>query len=184
MSTADETNGGLESADTPDAADVLPAPAKTPFYQAIHAQRYQRQDLIKEIEDLIGRTLICYVAGSQAPISRDDAIAFVDLLHNIRQDHDLDILLHTGGGDTDAADKLISMARARIGTKKLRIVVPDYAKSAGTMMVLGADAVVMSASSKLGPTPPQIVRTDQTRNRIRHSVRNYVDAYDEHTKTL
>src|SRR5438270_233413 len=82
----------------------------------------------------------------------------------ITKEHDLDLLLHTGGGDTDAADKLMSMARARIGTKGLRVVVPDFAKSAGTMMVLGADAVVMSDSSELGPIDPQIVRTDHNGN--------------------
>jgi hypothetical protein len=174
--------GKNESGD--DAADILPGPSKTPFYQAIHAQRYQRQDLIKEIQKQTGRKLICYVAGQQAPVSRDDTIAFVDLLHNITSQDDLDILLHTGGGDTDAADKLVSMARAKIGTKKLRVVVPDYAKSAGTMMILGTDAVVMSDSSELGPIDPQIVRTDHNGNRIRHSVHNYVDAYNEHKEVL
>jgi Serine dehydrogenase proteinase len=169
---------------TDSAADILPAPTRTPFYQAIHAQRYQRQELIKEIQILTGTKLVCYVAGLQTIINRDDTIAFVDLLHNISNQHDLDVLLHTGGGDTDAADKLMSMARARIGTKRLRIVVPDYAKSAGTMMVLGADAVVMSDSSELGPIDPQIVRTDHNGNRVRHSVHNYIDAYKEHSEIL
>lgn len=36
---------------------------KTPMYEAIHAPRYHRQELIKAIEDECGRRLICYVSG-------------------------------------------------------------------------------------------------------------------------
>jgi hypothetical protein len=97
---------------------------------------------------------------------------------------DLDLLLHTGGGDIDAAEKLISMVRNKVGTATLRIVVPDFAKSAGTLMVLGADYVVMSDTSELGPIDPQIVLADGNGNRILHPIQSYLDAYDEHTKTL
>src|SRR5262245_60580334 len=78
---------------------AVQSPSKTPLYQAYNASRYQRQALIKLIQDMTGRVLICYVSGKHAPIDRDDAIGFVDILHNIRSDCDLDLLLHTGGGD-------------------------------------------------------------------------------------
>ena len=113
-------------------------PVKTPLYQAIHSARYQRQSVIRAIEERTGRTLLCYVGGAEAPISREDAIGFVDLLHNVRGPAPLDLLLHTVGGDIDAAEKLITMMRAKAGNELLRIIVPDFAKSAGTLMVLGA----------------------------------------------
>ena len=87
------------------------APSKTPAFQAMHALRYRRQDLIRAIEQKTGRQLICYVAGLHTMISRDDVVFLVDLLHNARRGEDLDLLLHTGGGDMDAAEKLISMVR-------------------------------------------------------------------------
>lgn len=163
---------------------VVPAPAKTPFFQAIHALRYQRQAVIKNIEARSQRLLICYVSGNACAIDRDDTVPFVDLLHNVPPDEDLDLLLHTGGGDIDAAEKLISMLRHKAGDANLRIIVPDYAKSAGTLMVLGADAVVMSDTSELGPIDPQIILSDGNGNRIRHSVQSYLDAYDQHSATL
>lgn len=172
----------------PDPENVIersvPAPTKTPLFQAIHAERYQRQAIIKNIQERSERRLICYVSGGGCAIDRDDTVPFVDLLHNIPPREDLDLLLHTGGGDIDAAEKLISMVRNKVSAGILRIIVPDFAKSAGTLMVLGADYVVMSDTSELGPIDPQIIRADGNGNRIRHSVQSYLDAYDEHTATL
>lgn len=188
------TPTGEEPADQePQAADTesddvidrtVPTPSKTPLFQAIHAERYQRQALIKQIEHRSGRALICYVSGGGCSIDRDDTVPFVDLLHNVEPGADLDMMLHTGGGDIDAAEKLISMVRNKVGTGKLRVIVPDFAKSAGTLMVLGADSVVMSDTSELGPIDPQIIFTDGTGNRIRHAVQSYLDAYDEYTAKL
>lgn len=70
------------------------------------------------------------------------------------------------------------MMRKRIGDAPLRVVVPDFAKSAGTLMALGSDAVVMSDTSELGPIDPQIVRCDVNGNRIAHSIFNYLHAYE------
>jgi ClpP class serine protease len=122
--------------------------------------------------------------ASSGLIDRDDTVPFVDLLHNVLPNQDVDLLLHTSGGDIDAAEKLISMLRNKVGTAKLRVIVPDYAKSAGTLMALGADSVVMSDTSELGPIDPQIILADGNGNRIRHSIQSYLDAYDEHAATL
>jgi hypothetical protein len=164
-------------------SQAVPAPSKTPLFQSIHAVRYQRQALIQTIESRTNCPLICYVAGIDAGIHRDDVIGFVDLLHNITPNEDLDFLLQTPGGDTDAADKLISMVRTKVGTGRLRIIVPDFAKSAGTLMVLGADTVVMSDTSELGPIDPQIILSDGN-NRLQHSVLSYLEAFATHSDTL
>lgn len=166
------------------AVQAVPAPSKTPLYQAYNAGRYQRQAVIKLIQEMTGRVLICYVSGKQASIDRDDAIGFVDLLHNIRSDCDLDLLLHTGGGDIDAAEKLISIVRAKVGTGTLRVVVPDYAKSAGTLIALGANKIVMSDTSELGPIDPQITLSDGSGNRISTPVLSYIEAFRIHSAAL
>jgi Serine dehydrogenase proteinase len=159
-------------------------PTKTPMFQAIHAPRYQRQTLIRAIREQFGRPLICYVSGMAALVDRDDTVFFVDLLHNVTEGGDLDLLLHTGGGDIDAAEKLISIVRTRVGTGHLRVIVPDFAKSAGTLMALGGDQIVMSDTSELGPIDPQITLNDGHGNLIPHSVQSYLDAYDAHAATL
>ena len=165
--------------DGTDLESRMPHATKTPLFQANHADRYQRQTLIKQIQDRTARTLICYVSGMECVIDADDTMPFVDLLHNAPPDRNLDLLLHTTGGSMDAAEKLAGMMRSHVGKEELRIIVPEFAKSAGTLMVLGADRVVMSDMSELGPIDPQVRLSDRWQ-----SVQNYLDAYREHAEIL
>lgn len=158
--------------------------SKTPMFQAMHMERYSRQSQIMLIQEKTEKKLICYVSGIEANISRDDTLGFGDLLHNVSQNEDLDLLLHTGGGDIDAAEKLISMVRTKVGTGHLRVIVPDYAKSAGTLMALSADQIVMSDTSELGPIDPQILLNDGCGNVRWSSAKNYLDAYKTHSEEL
>jgi len=160
------------------------APLKTPLFQAVNAARYQRQSLIRRIQEITGRPLLCYVAGMAASVTRDDTLGFADLLHNVSANCAVDLVLHTPGGDIDAAEKLMNMVRTRVGVEELRAIVPDFAKSAGTLMVLAADKVLMSDSSELGPIDPQVILVDASGNRRVHSVQDYLDAYAELRKEL
>lgn len=89
--------------------------SKTPLFEAFNAARYQRQSLIQDIQAANHRTLLSYVAGPGAPVERDDALAFVDLLHPVPAGSDIDLILHTGGGDIDVTEKLANMLWAKIG---------------------------------------------------------------------
>lgn len=156
-----------------------PTYSKTPMFAAVHAIRYQRQQLIREIQLDTETTLLCYVGGAGTSVGRDDAVFFGDLLHNVPRGKPIDLLLHTGGGDIDAAEKLMSMLSDAAGAAPLRVIVPDYAKSAGTLMALGANSIIMSDSSELGPIDPQI-ETQDSEGRINVvAVQNHLDAYKE-----
>lgn len=167
------------------AASGLPGtPQKTPMYTALNAARYHRQEIIKKIQEP-DTPLICYVAGIRASISRDDVIGFMEVLHNIKKGADLDLMLNTPGGDIDTAEKLVSLLHAWVGDDHtLRVIIPDYAKSAGTLMALGANKIIMSDSSELGPIDPQVVLNDGKGNQIQHSVLHYLQAFDTHCDTL
>lgn len=150
---------------------------KTPMFTAMNSGRYQRQALIQEIETTNPK-LICYIAGLKAPVDRQDTLGFVDMLHNITPGEPIDLLLHTPGGDVDAAEKLITLVRSTVGENaQLRIIVPDFAKSAGTLMALGANTIMMSDSSELGPIDPQVSLKDGNGNDVNHSVLTYLNAY-------
>lgn len=157
---------------------------RTPAYEAIHAAQYLRKGLIRSIEEATGRPLICYVGGAKTNISADDTVFLMELLHNVDRDQDLDFLLHTGGGDMDSAEKLITILRKTVGTHELRFIVPDFAKSAGTLMALGADVILMSDSSELGPIDPQIVLDDGQGNRVNTPIQSYLDAFARWTSAL
>ncbi|MFO1219670.1 MAG: hypothetical protein U1E89_14985 [Burkholderiaceae bacterium] len=180
---ADEQGDAIGSGQ-PTKATTTKSMAKTPTWQAMHASRYRRQDLIRQIQSLTNRKLICYTAGQEADICRDDVLGFVDLLHNADRGASLDLMLHTPGGDIDAAEKLITMVRNVVGAETLRVIVPDFAKSAGTLMALGADVILMSDSSELGPIDPQITLADGEGNRTTYPVQSYLDAFEQHSKAL
>jgi Serine dehydrogenase proteinase len=154
-------------------------PRKTPMYQAQSAERYMRQAQIKEIQQKSNSGLLCYVAGSGAQITRDDIIGVVELLHNVPRGSNIDLLLHTGGGDINAAEKIVFMLRAAVGTAgRFRVIVPDFAKSAGTLIALAADKILMSDSSELGPIDPQFPKRDTDGTVRWHSVLNYIEAFE------
>lgn len=188
MSSTDPNSSGAEAASNPqnDLGSATPEAQakKTPMYEAIHAPRYHRQGLIKAIEGECGRRLICYVSGKAAMIDRDDTAGFMELLHNVQPEENVDLLLHTGGGDVDAAEKLTALVQATVGNSQLRVIIPDFAKSAGTLMILGADAFIMSDTSELGTIDPQIWSNDGRGNVICHSVLSYLDAYKTHSDAL
>lgn len=173
----------------PEKANDLPGPGnqvptKTPMYEAMYASRYHRQALIKEIGVESDSTLVCYVSGKAATIDRDDVVGFVEMLHNIEPEQNVDLLLHTRGGDVDAAEKMMTLVHATVGCGRFRVIVPDFAKSAGTLMVLGADSLIMSDSSELGTIDPQILSHDENGKETRHSVLSYLDAFDTYAQAL
>ena len=109
---------------------------------------------------------------------------FVDLLHNVSNGQPVDLLIHTFGGSVDAAEKLVKLVRSKVGDSELRVVVPESAKSAGTVIALGADNIVMSDTSELGPIDPQMQFPDSNGNVRWHSVQYYIDAYKEFSKKV
>lgn len=61
----------------------------------------------------------------------------------------------TPGGDGETALRLIRQIRSR--RRELTVIVPDQAKSAGTLFALGADKIYTGPTSDLGPIDPQFM---------------------------
>lgn len=75
--------------------------ARTPLFEAYNSARYQRQSLIREIQKYTTRPLVCYISGDMGRIDRDDTIHFNDLLYHLSLGQDIELMLHTLGGDPD-----------------------------------------------------------------------------------
>jgi hypothetical protein len=67
----------------------------------------------------------------------------------------LDLILHTGGGSAEATDAVVSYLRQKY--KHIRIIIPQAAMSAGTMLACSADVIVMGKQSSIGPIDPQFI---------------------------
>lgn len=67
---------------------------------------------------------------------------------------EIDIWLDSPGGDAHAAYKLALTLRA--AASKIRVVVPDYAKSAATLLTIGGHEIYVAAGADLGPLDAQM----------------------------
>lgn len=67
---------------------------------------------------------------------------------------EIDLWLESPGGDAHAAYKLGLLVRAV--ASRVRVVVPDYAKSAATLLALVGDEIYMAPGADLGPLDAQM----------------------------
>lgn len=128
-----------------------PASPPTPYFEALEAARYQRQTMIREYEREFGVTLIVYhdLIFSRA------ITPFQDALYDADREKDLHLLLASEGGDGETAVRLVRAAQAHC--RELTVIVPDRAKSAATLIALGAHWIAMGTTSDLGPIDPQFI---------------------------
>lgn len=80
------------------------------------------------------------------------------LLRSITGTEQINLLIHSPGGDGTITEKIVDMCRANLAgaNKKLRVIVPNIAKSAATILALGTDEIIMGYTSELGPIDPQV----------------------------
>jgi len=122
---------------------------RSPLYSAQHAARYDRRALIEEYE----RAYDCRLIVIFDNIFPYTISLLEELIYDANPKVDLHLLLATPGGDGETAVRIIRSAQARC--QEFTVIVPDLAKSAGTIIVLGAHHIIMSATSDLGPIDPQ-----------------------------
>lgn len=67
---------------------------------------------------------------------------------------EIDIIIQTPGGDINAAFDIIKLLRH--SSDIVNILVPLFSKSAGTLICLGADKLILTTLSELGPLDTQI----------------------------
>lgn len=68
----------------------------------------------------------------------------------------LAVILHTGGGIVEVTEQMVRVMRHFY--QEVVFIVPSVAMSAGTVLVMSGDAIMMDFSSSLGPIDPQVER--------------------------
>jgi ClpP class serine protease len=92
--------------------------------------------------------------GPALSITHEDINGFMAAIHGMDCSKGLTLLLHTPGGVTNAAETIVAYLYSKFAN--IEVVVPTYAMSAGTMISLAADSIVMGRQSQLGPIDPQM----------------------------
>jgi len=130
------------------------------FQKIINTNDFQqhRKPLILNLQKILGAKVITYIANPQHPVSMimsQDILLFEDLLRTTGGAQEGCLVINSPGGDGNVAEKIITMCRQRF-TKSFRVIVPNFAKSAATMIALGSDKILMGYLAELGPIDPQL----------------------------
>jgi hypothetical protein len=146
-------------------------PGQSPLFHALNADRYDRQSLIEAYEAEYDCALIVMIDA----IFPESITLFEELIYDADPAQDLHLLLHSPGGDGETAVRLVRSAQSRC--RELTVIVPDRAKSAATLLALGAHRILMSATSDLGPVDPQLRIRSQMRGERMVAAKDLLAAY-------
>ena len=125
-----------------------------------------RRKVIAELAEYTQRNVIVYYSGwlekemfirnglSGFEVNDGDKNGFMATIHELDRTKGLDLVLHTPGGNVAATESLVDYLRSMF-KKDIRVIVPQLAMSAGTMIALSAKQIVMGKHSSLGPIDPQ-----------------------------
>lgn len=126
-----------------------------------HAYDVVRQKYLKKLSESTGRNVIAYYSGwlqnpefSETSINDADKNALMATIHGLDRDKGLDIILHTPGGQTAAAESMVDYLHTMFNND-IRAIVPQLAMSAGTMIACATKEIIMGTHSSLGPIDPQ-----------------------------
>lgn len=108
--------------------------------------------LIAAIEKIRNSRVIVYWTSPAAKVSAGVAMSLYDQLVAIGKTERIDLVLLTNGGDTDAPWRIVSLIREFCD--HFGVLLPHQAMSAGTAISLGANEIIMTPLSVLGPIDP------------------------------
>lgn len=127
----------------------------------VDALDFVRRGYLRKLSEKTGRNVIAYYSGwlqksgiKNTSISDDDKNGFMTVIHNMDRSKGLDLIMHTPGGDTAATESIVDYLRRMFGTD-IRVIVPQLAMSAGTMIACASKEIIMGKQSSLGPIDPQ-----------------------------
>lgn len=105
-----------------------------------------------------GRSVIVYASNFRVPdavnsIWQEDLLPFSDQLSNL-DGPSLDVIIETPGGIGEVAEDMVRMIRNKF--TDVAFIIPGSAKSAGTIMVMSGDDIMMEPDSSLGPIDAQM----------------------------
>ncbi len=139
------------------------------------------QEVVARIEALTNRNLVSYSSFFAHPagiIDDHDPRMIETLLQSIdlsRYPGTLDLMINSPGGIPTAAEKIVLTCRAYADS--FRVIVPQTAMSAATMIAMGADTILMTATSELGPIDPQMIQNLPNGQQIMRPAKAFIDAY-------
>lgn len=118
----------------------------------------ERKRLYRQIERDRESKVLSFITsdrrGMESQIAQDCIDPFVDILEQIGPTDRISLILHTNGGQTLAAWRIINLVR--MFCEELEVLIPLKALSAGTLISIGSDRIIMTKQAALGPIDPSV----------------------------
>jgi hypothetical protein len=118
----------------------------------------ERLNLYKELENKLNSKLLIYITsdrqGFETQIAPDVIDLFINQLDKIGIVEKISLYLYTRGGHTATAWNIINLILQYCD--KLQVIIPHKAHSAGTLISIGANSIIMTKQATLGPFDPNI----------------------------
>ena len=87
-------------------------------------------------------------------ITDEDIQGLMEVIHGLKGPN-LDLILHSPGGSPEATEALVSYLRTKFSD--IRVIIPQSAMSAATMLACAANRIVMGKHSFISPIDPQLI---------------------------
>lgn len=108
---------------------------------------------LQAFADARGRPAVFLFNAGDDPLFRNDVLALHERLSGNRFD-ELDMVIQSGGGSAHAAYQVVEMLH--LHTNRWNACVPFFAKSAATLLCIGANRIVLGEHAELGPLDVQM----------------------------
>jgi ATP-dependent protease ClpP protease subunit len=162
-----------------------------PVYQHVLTEQNQghetRQKLFIDLEKELGMPIVSFFTSFHFPVMIEDTDA--DMIEGLLQKIDLSkglaLFINSPGGIGLSAERILNICKSYSGTGEFTAVIPGKAKSAATMVCMGANKIYMSKTSELGPIDPQItIQKDNKKMNVAlcNLVKSYRDLFDNAVK--
>lgn len=120
----------------------------------------ERKKMLSSISKLRGgRDVLVFASDfskdliSPIAIEYTDLLAVQDQLENL-SGQAIDVILETPGGLGEVVEDIVRLIRSKY--EKVGMIIPGYAKSAGTIFAMAGDEILMGGGSALGPIDGQL----------------------------
>jgi hypothetical protein len=122
--------------------------------------RKERIEIIEKIQKMRNSLVFCILTSDRPNISvqlqKDILPKFASQLKDKGKVKNIDLFIFTHGGDTLAGFGLSRLLREY--ADNVNILVPDCCHSAGTLIALGSNQIIMTPAATLSPIDPSISR--------------------------
>lgn len=118
----------------------------------------ERKALYQKLEEKYNTKILAYITGDrvgfETRIFNDVIDIFIEHLDRIGVVKSLSLYLYTRGGDVAAAWNIINLLH--LYCDELHVIVPHKAHSAGTLISIGAESIIMTKQATLSPIDPSV----------------------------